>query len=142
MSFVFHNEPCVPNCWWHCRSGCRRRNKLKGVSAVNNRVHFIIISTRGCPSITLRSSIHPRRDARGGFKGMTGLGGRVALAKVNALIWILQHVCAINEAKFCGGIAADSWITSEHERAAQVNCWKIHGVIARDRITCPHLRYI
>lgn len=28
-----------------------------------------------------------------------GLGRRVALAKVNALIWILQHVCAINEAK-------------------------------------------
>lgn len=102
MSFVFHDEPhlpCVPNCWWHCRSGCRRRNKLKGVSAVNKRVHFIIISTRGCPSITLRSSIHPRGDARGGFKGMTGLGRRVALAKANALIWILQHVCAINEAK-------------------------------------------
>lgn len=73
MQSNFHkwlHLPCVLYCWWQCRSGRRRRSELKGLAS--EWVHLIIIPTRGCPSVALRSSIHPISDARGRRRGSDG----------------------------------------------------------------------
>lgn len=88
--------PCVLYCWWQCRSGRRRRGELKGLAS--EWVHLIIIPTRGCPSVALRSSIHPISDARGRCTGSDGTWQGAPRSAEPAIILILvfpfASVCA------------------------------------------------